>query len=154
LLRMISAARRAPPEESFLASLVQARDAEGAVLVEEDLLDNLRLLVLAGHETTASTMAWMVITLAQRPDLWDALRDEAARAPGTRRTPQEVRAYPFAEALFRETLRLRVPVPILSRKVVEPLTLSGRAIRVGTVVGVPVGVLGRHPALFADPMRF
>jgi cytochrome P450 family 117 subfamily A len=154
LSAMIAAARGVVPEQSFLAALVHAHDEEGTRLTEGELCDNLRLLALAGHETTASTMAWMIILLAQRPDLWDALVDEARRAPRTPRTPEEVRAYPFAEALFRETLRLRVPVPILSRQVHEPLTLCGYLVRPGTVIAVPVGVLGRHPSLFPDPLRF
>lgn len=151
---MIAAARRASPEESFLAAVVHARDESGANQTDDELVDNLRLLAIAGHETTASTMAWMVITLAGRPDLWDALVKEVERAPQTPRSPEEARAYPFAEALFRETLRLRAPVPILGRRTIGWITLYDRRIPPGTVVGVPLGVLGRHPALFSDPMRF
>lgn len=152
--RMISAARRGSPDESFLAAVVHARDDGGAALTDDELVDNLLLLAIAGHETTASTMAWMVIMLAQRPDLWNALVSEVERAPATPTSPEQARAYPFAEALFRETLRLRAPVPIISRRVMDGFKLHDRSIPAGTVVGVPVGVLGRHPSLYSDPMRF
>jgi len=139
---------------SFLKSIVQGRDDEGRGLTEQELLDNTRLLVLAGHETTASTMAWLAINVAQRPDLWDKLCEEARNGSDLPRTPQELKAYPFAEALFRETLRLYPPAPSTSRKTTDWITLCHHRIPPGTMVGVPVGVLGRHPALHEAPERF
>jgi cytochrome P450 monooxygenase len=153
-LREIFGALGEHGEPSFLRSIVHARDDEGQRLTERELLDNMRLLVLAGHETTASTMAWLAIVLAQRPDLWDTLCEEARKGPGLPRTPQELKAYPFAEALFRETLRLYPPAVSTSRKTTESITLCHHRIPPGTMVGVPVGVLGRHPALHEAPERF
>src|SRR5262249_1377856 len=71
--KLVDEVRALPDARGFLADLAHGRDEGGRTLADRDLLDNLRLLILAGHETTASVMAWMLATLAQRRDVWEAL---------------------------------------------------------------------------------
>jgi cytochrome P450 monooxygenase len=152
--RGLIARARAGGAGSFMSSIVNARDEEGNPLSERELLDNLLLLALAGHETTAGTMAWLAITLAQRPELYHSLSEEVKKGAGVPRTPQELKALPFAEALFRETLRRYSPAPVLTRMTTDWLTLCHHRIPPKTTVGVPVAMLGRHPSLYADPEKF
>ena len=151
---LLAAARADPAAEGLLVDLTRVADDAGQPLTDAELLDNLRLLVLGGHETISSTMSWILITLAARPDLWDALSVEAARAPEAPTTPQAARAFPFAEALFRETVRMYPPFSIITRLAVEPYPLHGKTIPSGALVGVDLWSLGRDPSLFTAPDAF
>src|SRR5262249_28670931 len=119
LLGIIAAARRAPPTGSLITELVNARDDEGHPLTDAELTDNLRLLVLGGHETISATMAWIAIVLGCRPDLWASLCEEASAAE-VPESPQAARAFPFAEALFREAVRVFPPFGMITRRCEEP----------------------------------
>ncbi len=153
LLARIRAAREHDGEPGLLRELVHARDDGGLQLGDSELIDNLRFLLLAGHETSATVMAWMVIELARRPDLWARLREEAA-AGDVPVTPKELRGFPFAEAIFRESSRLHPPTSMDARIVTGELELLGRQIPAGAMVGVSLAHLSRHPALFADGDAF
>lgn len=152
--RLISMARGRPDMPGTLSALLAARDEEGKELSEQDLIQNLRLLALAGHETSASVMAWLGIVLAQRQDLWEQLRDEAMAAPGLPRSPEELKRHPFAEALFREVLRLYPPVSVTAREAKEDLVLHGKPVPKGTMVTIPLATYGYDEKLYPDPERF
>lgn len=151
---IIDAVRSAAPAETLVHALTLARDDEGRPLTDAELVNNLRLLVLGGHETMAATLAWMVITLALRPELWSVLLDEAKEAPSVPESPQDARRFPFAEALFRETVRMYPPFGIITRKSVDDFELHGRLIPKGTMVGVDLWSISRDPALFDEPDTF
>ena len=84
---IIAEVRREPRPGELLSDLVHAVDEDGVPLSERELLDNLRLLALAGHDTTASTMAWMTLTLAREPGWWSKLLDECSGAELPRASP-------------------------------------------------------------------
>lgn len=138
----------------LLAHLVEARDETGEALTDHELVENLRLLALAGHETSATTMAWMVIELGRDPARWRRLCDEALAADGLPQTPRELKQFPFAEALFREALRLHPPVTGVSRQVTGPLEVLGRTIPVGCEFSLDLDRLSRHESLYEEPERF
>jgi len=154
LSAFIEHARAHPEAPGLLTMLVHARDENGATLSHEELVDNLRLLVLAGHETSASTMAWMIAKLAERPDVWDKLSAEAAAAGELPRTPKELRRFPYAEAVFRETLRLHPPVTTDARRATVDFELGGYAITAGMQVSIPILALSRHPSVYDRPDEF
>jgi cytochrome P450 len=154
LLGFIRAARAQPQATGLLPSLVAGRDEGGAGLSDDELVDNLRLLVLAGHETSASLMAWLTITMAEMPAVWDAVVAEAAAAAAVPRTPKELRNFPYAEAVFRETLRLHPPVAADSRRALVDVTLAGRTIRAGETINISILHLSRHPSLYQRPDEF
>jgi cytochrome P450 len=151
---LVRQARTRDVATDLLGRMALARDEDGQLLDEGQLIDNLRLLALAGHETTASTMAWMAIHLAQEPRWWDALVEEATRAGRPPGNPMELRNFPIAESIFREALRLHPPVAADARVVVGDLELEGRPIPRGTIVGIPVVALLRDPEAFPDPHTF
>ena len=154
LRALIAEARANPGREGLIAALVAARDEHGEPLEEEQLVDNLRLLVLAGHETSASTMAWATAVCAVRDDVWSGLCEEALAAGELPRSPAELRSFPYAEGVFREALRLYPPASIDMRRVVGPLELAGLAVPIGTDVLMPIVHLSRDPELYPDPDRF
>jgi cytochrome P450 monooxygenase len=152
--QLIAATRGRPDMPGTLSALLAERDDEGRALGEEDLIQNLRLLALAGHETSASVMAWVGIELARRPELWEKLREEAMAVPGLPRSPEELKRHPFAEALFREVLRLYPPVAFTAREALADLELYGKRVPRGTKVTIPIGTYGYDAALFPEPERF
>jgi cytochrome P450 len=154
LMVFVDEARKRPDMPGLLAALVHSRDEEGSGLTDEELLDNLRLLVLAGHETSASTMAWMTYVLAERPDAWDALCAEAASVGAVPRTPKELKQFPYAEALFRETLRLYPVVSTDARRAIADFEMAGRPIKNGTQLSISIAHLSRHHALYEKPDEF
>jgi cytochrome P450 monooxygenase len=154
LLTIIREVRAQPNDGSFISEMVHGHDEEGRTLTDMELVDNLRLLMLAGHETEATTLAWITFTLATRPDLWAMLCEEAGRAESLPLTPQDLRAYPFAEALFREAVRYYSPVSFVSRTLIDPITLCGHQVPAGTIVALGLAGLARDPTLFPDPDNF
>jgi cytochrome P450 monooxygenase len=154
LLEMVRRIRAQPVTSSLISTLCHATDEAGAPLSEDILLANVRGLVLGGHETTATVMAWMVIHLARQPQLWQRLCDEARRHDRLPLTPQEAREYPLAEGLFRESVRWYPPISIVQRKVDQPTTLRGHTLQPGRRLALSMSSLARDPSVFSDPEQF
>lgn len=151
---IMAALSHANEATGVVAALVASRDETGQGLTERELLDNLRLLALAGHETTASTMAWLSLELARRPELFDALVEESIAVPALPRSAKDLERHPLAEGLFRESLRLYPPVGLISRRVIAPMRVGDYEPRVGQTLGVPLAHFGRDATLYPDPDRF
>lgn len=153
---MIAAARGGSKERSLLSGLAHAHDDAGKALSDDEVIDNLRLIAFAGHETTASALAWLLFTLASRPDLWSALCDEVKKAPEARipTSQKEAKSFPFADALFREIVRVYSPILLISRQATQDMTLDHHRIPKGTLVSMSPAYISRDPALFPDPDRF
>jgi cytochrome P450 len=154
LREIVRASRARPAGESLVAGLVHGRDDEGQSLDENELIENLRLLVIAGHETTASTMAWAALHLAARPALWDRLVEEARRGERPPITPEELSQFPLAEGIFRESLRMHPPATLDVREVIAPVELFGRTITPGTLVALGIFGLSRNPVRYPRPDVF
>lgn len=151
---LVREARSRSEDQGLLAQLSRGVDEDGRGLDDRELYDNLRFLILAGHETTASVMAWMMVTLSERHDVWHALLAEARSAGDVPRSPSDLKSFPYAEAVFRETLRLYPPATRHSRLVREQLTLGGRLIPADTTIGLSLIHLSRHPDLYERPDEF
>jgi cytochrome P450 family 117 subfamily A len=152
--RLIQKARN-EPGESLLHALVHARDESGEPLSDDELVANLRLLFLAGHETTATTLTWATLHLAQRPDLVRRLQEEAAAAGSI--PPLSLAAakkLPLCEGVFREAVRLYAPAWFIERRVEEDITYQGRLLPAGTRIAVCPPLWARDPSLYPDPEAF
>jgi cytochrome P450 len=140
------------------APLVRAlRDAvdQDARLSPEDLRDELLTLLLAGHETTATTLTWAWWFLDRHPELARRVRAEheavlAERLPSY----DDLEALPLTTAVVAETLRLRPPAWILEREVVGDLDLAGLRPPRRTVLAISPWLLHRDPAVWPDPDAF
>ncbi|MCA9659771.1 MAG: cytochrome P450 [Myxococcales bacterium] len=149
---IITRARASDDRDSVVGTMVHGRDEEGAGMSEAELIDNLLILALAGHETTASTLAWSMIHLAGSPASWDRLVAEAAamdEVPTDWSTLAE--RVPYALGVFRESLRLYPPVHVDSRHAHESLEFCGYAIPEDTIVGTSILLMSRDPARYPDP---
>jgi cytochrome P450 family 135 len=137
-------ATRADPEvarrDDVLALLVQARDDNGDGLTDRELRDELVTLLGAGHETTASAIAWAADLLAHNPTVASRLR-EGERG--------------YLTATTKEVLRIRTVAPISAqRRLLEPFDVDGYWIDPDTVVAVDADGLHHDPELYPHPDSF
>ncbi|WP_413868224.1 cytochrome P450 [Albidovulum sp.] len=120
-----------------------------------ELRDNLLTFIVAGHETTALTLAWALYLCAFDQGVQGRARAEATAALGGRAaTAADLPALPFVRQIVDETLRLYPPAAFLSRTARIRDTLCGREVRPGDTVMLPVYALHRHHLLWPDPHRF
>lgn len=148
----IAAARRAPEgRDDVMSLLLAARDEEGQALPDDELVDELRTLVIAGHETTATTLAWALWRLHRTPDALRRLRDELDAAG---LDPAALASLPFLSAVCDETLRLHPIVPIMARRLARDWTLAGHTLPAGTMICPAVMLTHLDRALYPDPHAF
>ena len=146
--------------DDICEAVIEARDGEGRAFTRQELIDQLGVLFLAGHETSASALTWVFFILATQPALVARLRAEVAEVCGEGPvTFEHTKRLPFIRNIFRETLRLYPPITFLPRVANEATSLDGYPIRRGALVMVAPWVLHRHehywkrPHIF-DPDRF
>ncbi|TLF78616.1 cytochrome P450 [Nocardia cyriacigeorgica] len=153
LLADIAERRDSPPGEDIASTLLGTRYEDGSTISDHDLCDQLRTLLVAGHETTANTLAWALLRVHREPAVLHRLRDEL-RAAGPEPAPQELLGLPYLDAVCQETLRLHPAVPIVLRRLTAPYTLRGVALGPDAIMGVAVPLLHSDPAVWAEPDRF
>jgi cytochrome P450 len=136
----------ASQRDDVLAMLLQARhEADDAPMSREEVRDELLTLLVAGHETTASTLAWCADILAHRQDVVARLRADDDPGAGEE----------YLTAVIHETLRCRPVLPNAApRVVVEPIEVGGTRYPAGVCL-VPCAYLVHHdPDLYPDPYAF
>jgi cytochrome P450 len=140
--------RRADPtteeREDILSMLVSARDEDGQGLDDTELRDQLMTLLLAGHETTATALAWCFDQLLRNPDAYERLRSGIDSDGGG----------DWMEAVIAETLRVRPVVPMIGRELRKPMTLDGWDLESGTSVMLSIYLAHTRPEVFPDPYVF
>ena len=125
---------------------------EGGAFTTEEMVDQVAIFFLAGHETSASTLAWALYLLAAHPDWQDRLAKEA----------QQIETCDFAvmsklrlsRDVFREALRLYPPVPMMVREASCPERFRDRNVKVGSQLVISPWHLHRHERLWDNPDSF
>jgi cytochrome P450 len=145
-IRARRAAGTRPGATDVLSLLLEARDEEGRALTDHELRDELLALVLAGHETTANSLAWTVERLLRAPAAYGRLR-ELTRAGGED-------AEQYVEATVYEGMRVRPVIPIIVRLVKRPWQLGEYVIPAETPVGVSIVALHHREDVYPDPHAF
>ena len=143
------------PTDDILASLIVARDDDGQGFSDKELLDQVSMLFLAGHETSATALAWALYLLAECPHLQDRLHDEAVSVLGDR-APRfsDMKKLAFARDVFREALRLYPPVGMVARDVTKPEQMGNKCVGMGEVVFLPIWLIQRHRHYWDHPDAF
>jgi cytochrome P450 len=153
--RIIEAGRRLPSTGSLLSMLLEARDEHGAPLTDEEIRDEVITLFIAGHETSALTLTWLLTFLDRRPETLAQLCEEVDRVLGGRSpTFDDVPKLTFVRQVLDETLRLRPAAPMIVRNLVADDTLADYPLRAGDIVIPYFWGLHRHADYWPDPERF
>ena len=149
-------ARGAGPIPDLLDLLLAGEDPKtGRTMTVDEVRDNLLTFIVAGHETTALTLAWSLYLCAHDPKVQTAARAEAQAALGDRAaTTADIASLPLIRRIVDEALRLYPPAAFLARTAQKPDTLVGRAVRPGDTIILPIYALHRHHALWENPDAF
>ncbi|HND10807.1 MAG TPA: cytochrome P450 [Pseudomonadota bacterium] len=151
------AARRAEPESErsdVLAMLLKARDEKGQGLSDQELRDELITALVAGHETTATGLAWAFERILLHKPVYDRLKQEVRDAGGVHATPEKLAALPYLDATIKEVLRLRPVIPFVGRVLQQPMQLGGYDLPQGTAVAACIYLAQRNPDVYPDPDAF
>ncbi|MFC9994412.1 cytochrome P450 [Nocardia sp. NPDC127526] len=137
----------------ILGLLLDTRYDDGSPITECDLREQLRTLLVAGHETTATALVWALYRLHRDPETLARLRAELDTA-GPDPDPLDLVKLPNLDAVCQETLRLHPPVPIVLRRLTGDFELRGIRLRAGDTMGVALPLLHADPAVWPEPRRF
>jgi cytochrome P450 len=129
----------------ILSQLLRARTEDGEALSDREIRDELLTLVLAGHETTANSLAWAWERLVRAPEAHDRLRDAV-------RSDED--AEEQVEAAILETMRSRPVVPIVGRRVMSPWRLDPYGVRADTPILISILLLHHREDLYPRPFDF
>jgi cytochrome P450 len=146
---------RRDPSNDLLSRLLAAQDDDGTRMSQQQLLDETMTLYLAGHETTALTLAYSWYLLAQHPAEDDLLATEwkvvlNGRVPTVEDLPKLV----YTEHVITEAMRLLPPVYLIGREATKPLTLGGYDVPRGTTIFMSQWVTHRDARFYDDPLAF
>ncbi len=146
--------------DDLATKIMTTRDPEtGATFTRAEMVDQVAIFFLAGHETSASALAWTLYLLATHPDRQEQLAKEAqalrphidsATAPDF----SVLKQFPLIRDTFRESLRLYPPVPMLVREARQRERFRGRKLGAGTQVVVSLWHMGRNENIWDAPHEF
>jgi cytochrome P450 len=122
---------------------------------EQQLIDEVKSLILAGHETTSLTLSWALYLLSQYPEAEARLVAEAKQVLGGRQpTIEDVPKLEFARMVFLETMRLYPPVPAVTRVAQAADSFDGIQLAAGDRVALSIYTAHRHPEFWQNPHLF
>ncbi|MFD8144185.1 cytochrome P450 [Streptomyces sp. NPDC059708] len=143
------------PGEDLLTLLAGAQGSDGASFDAAELRDQVLIFLLAGHETTATSLAFALHLLGRHPEEQARAREEAVRVLGGR-TPEaaDLERLPYLTRVLKEAMRLYPAAPVFGRNAVAATEIDGHAVPAGATVILAPWVTHRHPGYWSDPDRF
>jgi cytochrome P450 len=129
--------------DDVLSLLLQARHDDGSPMADEELRDELLTVIGAGHETTATALAWSVERLLRTPRVLERLRESIAAGEDD-----------YLEATVKEALRARPVIIDVARKLTAPVEIAGYELPAGSFVLAPIGALHYREDVFPEPEEF
>ena len=138
------------------SAVISARDSEtGKPFTRDELIDQLGVFFLAGHETTASVLTWVFYILSQQPGVLRRIREEVERVTDGRQVSFEhTKQLSFTRCVFRETLRLYPPITFMPRVALKSTRIGGKRVKRGALVMIAPWTVHRHRDYWQDPHVF
>lgn len=138
-------ARRAEEGEhdDVLSLLLRAEHDDGSPMSDRELRDELVTVLGAGHETTATALAWAIERLLRNPEVLERLRESIAAGEDD-----------YLDATIHETLRARPVIVDVARKLNQPMSIGGHQVAAGTIVVPAITALHYREDLFPEPQQF
>jgi cytochrome P450 len=157
LILQVADRRRREPTTAhgdFLSLLMHARDArDGQSMQDRQIANEVLTLIVAGHETTASTLNWTWYLLSQHPEVEAQLDRELAHLTGLPNLA-DLSRFPYSRQIIEESMRLYPPGWLMTRKALHDDHLGDYFVPAGTEIYIAPYFIQRHPAIWPDPDRF
>jgi len=154
---IIALAEKGGHEGTMVAELLKANKMESGedLMSREQIRNEIIVLFMAGHETTANVLAWTWYLLSQAPDVEQKLQQELEEVLGDR-VPEyaDVENLKYTRAILDETMRLYPPVPILSRQALKEDKIRGKKIPAGSLMLIVPWLIQRHKKFWKNPDAF
>lgn len=141
------------PDDLASKIMTTADPVTGQRFATAEMVDQVAIFFLAGHETSASALAWALYLLARAPEIQERAAAEAAGLPENPAV-SDISGMKLIRNLFRETLRLYPPVPMMVRQARCPVRFRGRNLASGAQIVLSPWHLHRHERLWDEPDRF
>lgn len=143
------------PHTDLLAMLLEARDDDDQPMSAQQVRDECKTMFLAGHETTALTLAWTMWLVARHPQVWQSLRHEVQQVLGQRPpTYADIPQLVYVEQVLRESMRLYPPAFIISRESSEAVDIGAYSIAPHTDVHMSQYAMHRDARFYTNPDAF
>ncbi len=149
--RLTEIAAGTAPDDLATKIMTTADPVTGDRFDADEMVDQVAIFFLAGHETSASALAWTLYLLALYPDWQDKAAAEAVQFNGAF---SELSRLKLTRDIFRESLRLYPPVPMMVRQTTTPQDFRGRAVKPGAQVVLSPWHLHRHDRIWPNPDGF
>jgi cytochrome P450 len=138
----------------LLSMLLDARDEGGNRMSDQQVRDEVVTLFIAGHETTATALAWSLYLLARHPEALARARAEARAIPGPVVESRDLPALGYCLRVFKESMRLYPPIYFFGRQAIADVTIGGYDLPRGQVVLISSYALHHRAEIWPDPERF
>ena len=129
--------------QDVLGMFLRTPDEQGRLMSDNEICDAMRTLLLGGHDTTASTLTWVLERVSRFPDALARLETSALDGDDK-----------YLDAVIKEAMRLRPAFPLTARLAAEPFELPDLTIPSGTMVVPYITLVHRRPELYPDPLTF
>jgi len=154
---IIAIAEKEGHEGTMVAELIKANQSESGMdlMTRKQIRNEIIVLFMAGHETTANVLAWTWYLISQSPEVEKKLHQELEQVLGDR-PPEyaDLENLHYTRAILDETMRLYPPVPILSRQALKDDEIRGKKIPAGSLMLIVPWLIQRHTKLWKNPDHF
>jgi cytochrome P450 len=144
---------QAAGREDILSLMIEARYDDGSAMTDAHIRDELRTLLVAGHETTAITLAWALYAVHRNPAIKRKLLDELD-ALGPDPSPDAVAKLPYLGAVIDETLRIYPVVEVVFRVLRKPWQFAGYDLPAGMAITAAIWLVHQREDLYPNPETF
>jgi cytochrome P450 len=155
---IVSERRRAPDlatRTDILSLLLAARDEDGNPMTDDEVRDELMTMIVAGHETSATSLAWIFERVLAQPEIRAKVDAELRAVVGDGRVePAMLPRLEYLDAVVKETMRLRPIIPLVVRRLAAPFTLGEYTLPKGVAVAPCIYLAHLRPESYPDPRRF
>ncbi|MGB3722333.1 MAG: cytochrome P450 [Pacificimonas sp.] len=149
--------RRGSEADDIFTQVVNARDEDGELLTDQEVIDHMNFLMMAAHDTLTSSLSSTVYYLGKTPGWQEKVRAEVEtlRADAGANLPYDrLGDLELCDWAFKEAMRLRPPVPFIPRRALKEITFRNHHIPAGAHVGLCPMLVHRDPNIWEDPERY
>lgn len=153
---VLAAAKEHPEwfKDSLLGMMMAVTDEDGNSLSDKEVRDQMMTMLLAGHETTANLLGWIIAEIAGHPIVEKRLMEELTTAKLTGNPFNWMRELPYTQQIIEEGLRLYPPAWLIYRELDEPVEMFGRAFKKGSTFMICPYAVHRNEKVFPNPEMF